>query len=387
MSDHSALPSPYTAALVLADGKVFYGYGIGAKDTTYGEVCFNTALTGYQEILTDPSYAGQIIVFTFPHIGNVGANAEDMESERAATRGLVIREAITPPSNFRSEHPFDVWLQDTGLTGISGVDTRQLTRHIRANGPQNVAICYPENNDEFDIDAVQAELKSMPSLAGMELAKTVTTDSPYEWTATRWTLEDGYGELENPEFHVVAIDYGEKINILRNLASSGCKVTVVPADTSADDILALKPDGIFLSNGPGDPAATAGYATPVLKKLIKADLPIFGICLGHQLLALALGAKTEKMHQGHRGANQTVQDQKTGQVEITSQNHGFTVCHGSLPDNVEVTHLSLFDGTVEGLAMKDKPIFSVQYHPESSPGPHDSTHLFERFVENMRKNA
>ncbi|MCI5050673.1 MAG: glutamine-hydrolyzing carbamoyl-phosphate synthase small subunit [Rickettsiales bacterium] len=387
MQHTHAIPTPYTAALVLADGSVFYGYGIGAHGETTGEVCFNTGMTGYQEVLTDPSYAGQIITFTFPHIGNVGTNPDDRESLTPAVRGLIVREKITSPSNFRNQFDLESWLKEKELTGICGIDTRRLTRLIRKNGAQNVSILYPEEGKDVDINEEIERLKPLPSLAGMELAKEVSCQESYEWKSTRWSLEDGYGEVAELAFHVVAIDYGEKLNILRSLASYGCKVTIVPSTTPADQILALKPDGVFLSNGPGDPAATGEYAIPVLKALIAENLPIFGICLGHQLLALALGAKTEKMHQGHRGANHPVKRVVDNTVEITSQNHGFVVSHGSLPDKVNVTHLSLFDGTIEGLEVEDKPVFSVQYHPESSPGPHDSLYLFQKFVDLMREHA
>ncbi len=381
------LPSSLNAALLLADGTVFWGRGVGAEGTALGEICFNTAMTGYQEVLTDPSYQGQIVTFTFPHIGNVGCNAEDIESENArvmGASGLVIREPITTPSNFRSTLHFNDWLIKRGLTGICGIDTRALTRHIRKNGAQNVLIAYMESNANIDIKALQKQLATHPSLEGLELAKNVTTHKPYEWQAMRWKLGEGYKEAHNPEYHVVAIDYGEKLNILRCLASLGCKITVVPADTSAEQILAFKPDGVFLSNGPGDPAATGKYAIPVIQKLIETGLPLFGICLGHQLLGLACGGKTEKMHQGHRGANHPIKNLETGQVEITSQNHGFVVTEKSLPSHVAVTHKSLFDSTVAGLKFKDKPVFSVQYHPEASPGPHDSLYLFQQFVGMMR---
>lgn len=387
MTNATTIPAPYTAALVLTDGKIFYGYGFGATGNASGEICFNTALTGYQEVLTDPSYYGQVITFTFPHIGNVGTNAEDKESKVMGASGLITREDVTDPSNFRSNMHFVRWLEDRGVTGISGVDTRALTRHIRMNGAQNVTICYPAEGEQPSLAAAQSALKDMPSLAGMELAAQVTTAQSYEWTQTRWSLENGYGELGNAKYHVVAIDYGEKINILRSLASFGCKTTIVPAHASADDILALRPDGIFLSNGPGDPAATGEYAIPVIQKLLKSDIPLFGICLGHQLLGLAMGAKTEKMHQGHRGVNHPIKRLSDGAVEITSQNHGFVVSHGSLPKDLKVTHVSLFDGTIAGLEVEGKPVFSVQYHPESSPGPHDSLYLFEQFVESMKKHA
>lgn len=377
----ASIPAPYTAALLLSSGETYYGYGLGKAGSVMGEVCFNTGLTGYQEILSDPSYCSQIITFTFPHIGNVGTNADDMESAKSYAAGLILREAITPASNFRNEQELADWCQAQGVTGISGIDTRALTRTIRLKGAQNVAIVYAaEASEEADLDAAREQLAQTPSLKGMELAKQVSTDKPYSWSQAEWTLGAGYAEQTEAQHHVVAIDYGEKYNILRQLAAHGCKVTVVPSDMPAPEILALKPDGIFLSNGPGDPSATSHYATPILKELLQADVPIFGICLGHQLLALAIGAKTEKMHQGHRGSNHPVQQLDTKTVEITSQNHGFVVCHGSLPDSAEVTHLSLFDGTVEGFRLRDKPVFAVQHHPESSPGPHDSRYLFERFV-------
>jgi carbamoyl-phosphate synthase small subunit len=376
------------AALVLADGNVFFGYGIGKTGSTLGEICFNTAMTGYQEILSDPSYAGQIITFTFPHIGNVGANGEDMETYKPDAAGLIIREPITNPSNYRSTSHFNDWLMDNAITGISGIDTRALTRHIRKHGAQNVGIVHVKNN-AFDsaIADMKERLSKAPKMAGQELANTVTTAQTYTWDMKRWEHAVGSEPQENPEFHVVAIDFGQKLNIGRSLASVGCTVTIVPATTSFKDIMAHKPDGVFLSNGPGDPAATGKYAVPVIKKLIDSGIPIFGICLGHQLLALAMGGKTMKMQQGHRGANHPVKDLRTGKVEITSQNHGFAVANDStLPDDVEVTHISLFDGTIQGLAHKTKPIFCVQGHPEASPGPHDSQYLFAQFVENI-KNA
>ncbi len=386
MNDDMTIPAPYTAALVLSDGTVFFGYGFGARGQASGEICFNTAMTGYQEVLTDPSYFGQIITFTFPHIGNVGTNPQDKESKVMGASGLIVREEVTEASNFRSSMHFIRWLEDKGVTGIAGIDTRALTRHTRLHGAQNVAILYPSEGENADIPAAKAALQAMPSLAGMELAHQVTTPQSYEWTQTRWSLEKGYGEMGNAEFHVVAVDYGEKFNILRTLASFGCKTTVVPAHASAEDILALRPDGVFLSNGPGDPAATGEYAIPTIKKLLKTDTPIFGICLGHQLLGLALGAKTEKMHQGHRGVNHPIKRLSDGAVEITSQNHGFVVSHGTLPKGVSVSHVSLFDGTIAGIEVDDKPVFSIQYHPESSPGPHDSLYLFERFVATMQES-
>jgi carbamoyl-phosphate synthase small subunit len=380
------IPPHANACLMLADGKVFFGNGIGAEGLTSGEICFNTAMTGYQEVLTDPSFAGQIITFTFPHIGNVGCNEEDIETVKPSVSGLVLRELPTAASNFRSTQSFDAWLKKHGITGIHGVDTRALTRYIRHHGAQNAAIMVAKNGKQLDFDAMQKTIADCPDMHGRELAASVSTSKPYEWTQTAWKLGTGYGKLTSPQFHVVAVDYGEKLNILRNLAERGCRVTVVPAKTNAEDILKLKPDGIFLSNGPGDPAATGEYAVPVLKQLIDSGTPIFGICLGHQLLGLALGGKTEKLEQGHRGANHPVKNLETGAVEITSQNHGFAVIEDSLPKDVKVTHVSLFDGTVEGLRATDKPIFTVQYHPESSPGPHDSQYLFDDFVKLMKKN-
>lgn len=391
MTEKKPLIQPHNALLLLADGTVFYGWGVGEIGEASGEICFNTGLTGYQEVLTDPSYAGQIVTFTFPHIGNVGANNEDIESISPAVRGLVIRENITEPSNFRSESHVQAWLEEKSITGICGIDTRRLTRHIRTNGAQNAIIAHVAAGAELpEIADLAATLKETPSLAGLDLAEGVSCTSAYDWTETRWSLEQGHGESTGEGYHIVAIDYGEKLNILRSLASRNCKVTVVPARATADDILALNPDGIFLSNGPGDPAATAKYASSTIKALVDADIPVFGICLGHQLMATMFGATTEKMHQGHRGANHPVRDEQTGVVEITSQNHGFVVSHAGLPDCLEVTHISLFDGTIEGVRHKTKPAFSVQYHPESSPGPHDSQYLFDRFmgmIEDHKKGA
>jgi carbamoyl-phosphate synthase small subunit len=372
-------PPDCNAALVLADGTVFWGHGIGAPGQAVGEVCFNTSITGYQEILTDPSYAGQIITFTFPHIGNVGANAEDIETITPAARGLVIREAITAPANYRATQNLDAWLKSHGMTGISGVDTRRLTRLIRDKGAPNGVIAYAANG-KLDVAAMQAEAAAWPGLEGMDLAIEVSCRQNYAWDETIWARESGYGRQEKPRFHVVAVDYGAKHNILSMLAAHGCRVTVVPATASVEDIMRLKPDGVFLSNGPGDPAATGEYAVPVLRALIERDMPMFGICLGHQMLALAVGGQTHKMDKGHRGANQPVKDLATGKVEITSQNHGFVVDPESLPDWVEPTHLSLFDHSNEGLSIKGKPVFSVQHHPEASPGPQDAHYLFERFV-------
>jgi carbamoyl-phosphate synthase small subunit len=372
-----------TAVLVLGDGTVFRGHGIGATGSSIGEVCFNTSITGYQEILTDPSYAGQIITFTFPHIGNVGTNDDDVETTTPAARGLVLRADITEPANFRATSHLDDWLKSRGLIGIAGVDTRRLTRRLRDGGAQTGAVAH----GEADVDALLEEVRAWPGLEGMDLAKDVSCRQTYSWDETRWTLGHGHGVLKDPKFHVVAIDFGAKRNILRCLASAGCRVTVVPANATADDVLGHKPDGVFLSNGPGDPAATGAYAVPMIQGVMASGLPLFGICLGHQMLALALGARTTKMHFGHRGANHPVKDLASGRVEITSQNHGFVVDGDSLPAGVTASHVSLFDNSLEGLAVDGKPIFSVQYHPEASPGPQDSHHLFERFVGMMEAHA
>ncbi|MDJ0685167.1 MAG: glutamine-hydrolyzing carbamoyl-phosphate synthase small subunit [Alphaproteobacteria bacterium] len=370
---------PATAALVLEDGAVFWGRGIGAARRTVGEICFNTSLTGYQEILTDPSYAGQIITFTFPHIGNVGANPEDIETVSPAALGCVLRADITDPSNFRAVSHFDGWLKAHDLPGVCGVDTRRLTRRIRDGGaPRGVLVHNPDG--VFDVTALAQEARGWPGLEGMDLAKQVSCTQTYSWDETVWTLADGYGRQTAPKRRVVAVDYGAKRNILRCLAAAGCAVTVVPATATAEDVMRHQPDGVFLSNGPGDPAATGVYAAPMVRSLLEAGMPIFGICLGHQILALALGAETEKMPLGHRGGNHPVKDLATGKVEITSQNHGFVVRDDSLPANVELSHVSLFDGSLEGVRVTDRPAFSVQYHPEASPGPQDSHYLFERFV-------
>jgi carbamoyl-phosphate synthase small subunit len=377
-----------TGRLVLADGTVIAGHGLGAVGAAAGEVCFNTAMTGYQEILTDPSYAGQIITFTFPHIGNVGTNSEDTETsnlaQRSGVRGCVLRAPVTEPSNYRALEPFDRWLKSRGIIALAGVDTRALTVRIREQGMPNGVIAH-EQEGKFDIAKLKADAKAWPGLLGLDLVPEVTSGQSYTWDEMRWVWGKGYGRQTAPELHVVAIDYGLKRNILRSLASSGCKVTVVPAATKAEDILERKPDGVFLSNGPGDPAATGEYAVPEIKKLIASGLPVFGICLGHQMLGLAAGASTKKMHQGHHGANHPVKDFTTGKVEITSMNHGFTVDRDTLPGNVEETHVSLFDGTNCGLRFRDRPVFSVQYHPEASPGPQDSHYLFKRFVNLMRE--
>src|SRR6187431_2855785 len=377
-----------TALLVLADGTVLEGFGLGAEGHAVGEVCFNTAMTGYEEILTDPSYAGQLITFTFPHIGNVGTNDEDIETvNMAATpgaRGVIMRAAITDPSNYRSAKHLDQWLKARGIIGLSGIDTRALTSLIRQNGMPNGVIAH-EPTAQFDLDALKRQAREWPGLVGMDLVPMVTSGQRFSWDETQWKLGEGYGRQQNGQFHVVAIDYGIKRNILRLLAETAGKVTVVPATTSAEDILAMKPDGVFLSNGPGDPAATGEYAVPVIKALLDTDIPIFGICLGHQMLALALGASTMKMHQGHHGANHPVKDHTTGKVEIVSMNHGFAVDSSSLPEGVEETHISLFDGSNCGIALTGRPVFSVQHHPEASPGPQDSHYLFRRFVNLIRQ--
>lgn len=377
----SSAPIGATGLLLLADGTAIWGRGFGAEGAAVGEVCFNTAMTGYQEVMTDPSYAGQIITFTFPHIGNVGTNPEDVEADVAHALGCVVREDVTTPSNFRNVQSFDEWMKANGRIGISGVDTRALTRHIRLAGAPNAVIAYNADG-KFDMDELIALARNWPGLEGMDLAKEVSEDIQRDWTGGPWKLGAGYVGESTAERrpHVVAIDYGAKHNIFRNLVKAGAEVTVVPAETSADDILALKPEGVFLSNGPGDPAATGDYAVPTIRALLDKDIPIFGICLGHQLLALAVGAETVKMHQGHRGANHPVQRVEDGAVEITSMNHGFAVDAATLPANTRVTHVSLFDGSNCGIELTDKKAFSVQYHPEASPGPQDSFYLFEKFV-------
>jgi carbamoyl-phosphate synthase small subunit len=383
-------PKP-TALLVLADGTVLEGFGLGATGSAVGEVCFNTAMTGYEEILTDPSYAGQIITFTFPHIGNVGTNDEDIEAlNMAATpgaRGIILRADITDASNYRALRHLDSWLKARGIVGLAGIDTRALTALIRNKGMPNAVIAHSPGGI-FDLDALKSEARAWPGLVGMDLVPMVTSGQRFVWDETPWQwgkpTGEGFGRQDRSEFNVVAIDYGIKRNILRLLAGAGCKVTVVPATTSAEDILAMQPDGVFLSNGPGDPAATGEYAVPVIKKVIESGTPTFGICLGHQMLGLALGGKTVKMHQGHHGANHPVKDLTTGKVEITSMNHGFAVDKATLPKDVVQTHVSLFDDSNCGIALKDKPVFSVQYHPEASPGPRDSHYLFRRFTDMMR---
>jgi carbamoyl-phosphate synthase small subunit len=378
-------PRP-TGLLVLADGTVIEGQGLGATGHAVGEVCFNTAMTGYQEILTDPSYAGQIITFTFPHIGNVGVNDEDIETVNTASasgvRGCVFKTDITDPSNYRAARRLDLWLRARGIIGLAGIDTRALTALIRIKGMPNAVIAH-DPGGAFDRATLHREAAAWPGLIGMDLAKEVTTGQSFTWDETSWRWGEGYGRQDKPRHHVVAVDYGIKRNILRLLADHGCRVTVLPATATGEDILAHRPDGVFLSNGPGDPAATGEYAVPAIKAVIDAGVPTFGICLGHQMLGIALGGTTKKMHQGHHGANHPVKDLTTGKVEITSMNHGFAVDTKSLPDNVEETHVSLFDGSNCGLRVKDKPVFSVQYHPEASPGPRDSRYLFQRFVAMM----
>jgi carbamoyl-phosphate synthase small subunit len=377
-----------TALLAMADGLILEGFGFGATGAAVGEVCFNTAMTGYQEILTDPSYAGQIVTFTFPHIGNVGTNEEDIETVNlaatAGARGLIVRADVTDPSNFRATRRLDAWLKARGIIGLCGIDTRALTALIRERGMPNAVIAH-QPDGRFDRDALTAQAAAWPGIGGMDLVPEVTSAQRYEWDETSWTLGEGYGRRTEAAFKVVAVDYGVKRNILRLLSDRGCSVTVVPASTSAEDILAMRPDGVFLSNGPGDPAETGLYAAPVIKALLDHRVPIFGICLGHQMLGLAVGARTLKMKQGHHGANHPVKDFTTDKVEIVSMNHGFAVDRDTLPDNAAETHVSLFDGSNCGIALTDRPAFSVQYHPEASPGPRDSHYLFTRFVEMMEK--
>ncbi len=373
-------PAGATAALVLADGSVHWGSGFGAhSEGRVGELCFNTGMTGYQETLTDPSYAGQIITFTFPHIGNTGTNSADMEAINPAALGLVVKQDVTEPANWRSAQPLDAWLRSHALPGLAGVDTRALTLRIRDGGPPSAVLAYPADG-VFDLAALRAQAQNWPGLEGMDLAKQVSCSQAYEWDEGTWHYPQGFGRQATPRHHVVAVDYGAKRNILRSLAEAGCRVTVVPAESTAEDILRHRPDGVFLSNGPGDPAATGSYAVPAIQGVLDANVPVFGICLGHQLLALALGGRTYKLDRGHRGANQPVKDLATGRVEITSQNHGFAVADSSLPEGVVVTHTSLFDGSNEGIACEGRRAFSVQYHPEASPGPSDSAHLFRRFT-------
>lgn len=378
----SRAPSGATGVLVLASGEVIWGKGFGAEGQAVGEVCFNTAMTGYQEVMTDPSYAGQIINFTFPHIGNVGTNPEDVEALNPHALGAIVRQDVTDPSNFRSTQHFDAWMKANGRIGISGVDTRALTRLIRVAGAPNAVIAHSASGD-FDVPALLARAKAWAGLEGMDLAKDVTTLQTYGWDQGLWKLGSGYAEPAKGRKKVVAIDYGIKHNILRNLVDVGCDVTIVSATATFDEIMAHAPDGLFLSNGPGDPAATGVYAVPVIKQWLDTKKPLFGICLGHQMLGLAVGAKTEKMHQGHRGANHPVKRLSDGAVEITSMNHGFAVDADTLPSNAKATHISLFDGSNCGFELADQPAFSVQYHPEASPGPQDSHYLFEKFSEMM----
>ncbi|MEX0366171.1 MAG: glutamine-hydrolyzing carbamoyl-phosphate synthase small subunit [Ruegeria sp.] len=387
MAPHA--PSKPTACLALADGTLFYGHGFGATGQTVAELCFNTAMTGYQEIMTDPSYAGQIVTFTFPHIGNVGVNPDDDETGDPVAEGMVVKWDPTEASNWRAGEELKEWLAKRGRIAIGGVDTRRLTRAIRQQGAPHVALAHdPDGN--FDIAALIAAARGFAGLEGMDLAKEVTCAQSYRWDEMRWAWPDGYTRQEAPQHKVVAVDYGAKRNILRCLASAGCDVTVLPATATAAEVLAHSPDGVFLSNGPGDPAATGEYAVPMIKEILDdTDLPVFGICLGHQMLALALGGQTVKMNHGHHGANHPVKDLETGKVEITSMNHGFAVDAQTLPSGVMETHRSLFDGSNCGIRMTDRPVYSVQYHPEASPGPQDSFYLFERFASAMsaRKNA
>nr|WP_090111530.1 glutamine-hydrolyzing carbamoyl-phosphate synthase small subunit [Limimaricola pyoseonensis] len=378
-----------TACLALADGTVFYGEGFGAPGRTTAELCFNTAMTGYQEIMTDPSYAGQVVTFTFPHVGNTGTTEEDEEAADPVAAAMIVRWSPTEPSNWRATDTLSNWLARRGRIGMGGIDTRRLTRAIRQQGAPHVAIEHNPDG-EFDIEALVAQARAFEGLVGLDLAKEVSCVQSYRWDEMRWAWPDGFKKLDKPRHKVVAVDYGAKRNILRSLASAGCEVTVLPATATTDEILALEPDGLFLSNGPGDPAATGAYAVPAIKGVLdRSDIPVFGICLGHQMLARALGAQTVKMNHGHHGANHPVKDRETGKVEITSMNHGFTVDSQSLPKNVVETHVSLFDGSNCGIRMTDRPVFSVQYHPEASPGPQDSYYLFERFAEAMaqRKSA
>jgi carbamoyl-phosphate synthase small subunit len=376
-----------TGVLVLADGTVYQGLGCGATGEALGEVCFNTAMTGYQEILTDPSYMEQIVAFTFPHIGNVGVNSDDVEQlgndPKRAAKGAIFRDAPTPPANWRSDMSFNDWLTSRGVVGISGIDTRSLTKKIRENGMPHGIVAHSPSG-VFDLEALKAQAREWAGLGGLDLAPAATSAQSATYTTDLWQWPEGYKDGTKHEFKVVVIDYGVKQNILRALIDTGVDVQIVPATTSAEDILARKPDGVLLSNGPGDPAATGEYAVPVIQKLVKSGVPVFGICLGHQMLALALGAKTIKMSQGHHGANHPVKDETTGKVEIVSMNHGFAVDPASLPEGVIETHVSLFDGSNCGIAMTGKPVFSVQHHPEASPGPVDSLYLFERFAQYMR---
>ena len=387
MADAKTLivPKGATGVLVFADGSAVFGRGFGATGDAVGELCFNTAMTGYQEVMTDPSYAGQIVTFTFPHIGNVGTNLDDVEADLPHALGCVVRQDVTEPSNFRNVEPFDQWMKENGRIGLAGVDTRALTRMIRVKGAPNVVIAHdPEGN--FDLEALAAKAASWPGLEGMDLAIEVSARESRLWKDGVWKLGHGYGvnEAADDRPHVVAIDYGAKNNIFRNLVKAGARVTVLPATATYEQVMEQQPDGVFLSNGPGDPAATGEYAVPVIRQVLEADKPVFGICLGHQMLALAAGARTIKMHQGHRGANHPVKRLSDGLVEITSMNHGFAVDSDTLPANVKPTHVSLFDGSNCGIELTDRKAFSVQYHPEASPGPQDSFYLFQRFVEGLK---
>ena len=388
MADAKPSPAPdgATGVLVLADGSFIWGKGFGAEGEAVGEVCFNTAMTGYQEVMTDPSYASQIVTFTFPHIGNVGANYEDVEADNPWALGCVVRQDVTEAGNFRAVQTFDAWMKANGRIGLSGVDTRALTRKIRHDGAPNGVIAHAADG-RFDLDGLLAQARAWPGLEGMDLAKEVSCKQMFRWSGSGWKLGEGYGAgaEDDSRRHVVAIDYGSKRNIFRNLADAGARVTVLPATATFEEVMAHKPDGLFLSNGPGDPAATGEYAVPVIRQLLETGKPLFGICLGHQLLGLAVGARTVKMHQGHRGANHPVKRLADGRVEITSMNHGFAVETESLPENARATHISLFDGSLAGLELTDRPAFSVQYHPEASPGPQDSVYLFSRFVRQLEK--
>ena len=386
-SNKNLKPINSTAILILENGTLFKGSGLGYEGVATGEVCFNTSITGYQEIISDPSYAEQIINFTFPHVGNVGANEEDQESDKIWTKGIILNSEITDPSNYRSLKNLDQWLKKNKIVGITGLDTRSLTNFIRDKGAPKGTIAFSKNTN-FNIKQLTNSTIKWNGLKNLDLANKVSTKKNYIWTGFKtWKKNQGYLKNKKNSLHVVAIDYGIKKNILRYFSDLNCKVTVVSCKTSADQILKLKPNGIFLSNGPGDPSATGKYAINIVKELIKNYMPIFGICLGHQILALALGAKTKKMKLGHRGANHPVKNLIKDNVEITSQNHGFEIIKKSLPKNIEVTHKSLFDDCIEGIRLKNKPIFSVQYHPESNPGPQDSVYLFQEFINNMKKNA
>jgi len=385
---HAPQPAGATGVVVFADGRRVWAQGFGAEGEAVGELCFNTAMTGYQEVMTDPSYAKQVIAFTFPHIGNVGANDEDVEAGEAHALGCLVREVVTEPSNYRANQGFAEWMAKWGRIGIAGVDTRALTRLVRTEGPPNIAIAHRADG-QFDLDKLQKMAADWPGLEGMDLAKDVSRLQVERWTGGKWAWGQGYdlGPQDEGRPHVVAVDYGNKRNIFRLLVEAGARVTVVPAQASFDEIMGHKPDGFFLSNGPGDPAATGEYAVPVIKQMLETKKPLFGICLGHQMLALAVGGRTSKMFQGHRGANHPVKRLSDGQVEITSMNHGFAVEREGLPDNVRETHVSLFDNSNCGIELTDRPAFSVQYHPEASPGPQDSFYLFERFVSSITKET